>query len=582
MRVSFAYGGYSASSSVDVTPPALVSAAISASGLTLTLTYDEALDTGSTPATSAYSIAGISPTITGVTVVGSTVAIALSGAVTSDIGGVTISYTPPGSGKVRDLVANNATSLSSQAVTNGSTVSLVPPLDNYAFWFDADLPGTFAYNPNFRYASFTNQGLLTGTWAASGYNNRLRRESATFNSGASTRWAAWNDGTTGRNLAFGGTASQMRFLHDGTGHTLFFVVRSSSTSVRRFMHTCTASTARGCLYTGQNGQQRFSAQIGNGSAQAANLQTTLSSLPTDDISIVTVRVNPYTTVGDLCFQIRIRTRSGTSTTYTSNWLAVPGAGVDASTTAKLFDTLIGLGFSLLAYKDADRTIAFNSSDHNTLENWLYSRFILGSSLDAFAALSKVVCVGEGDSNTAGVNGEDPWIQRITLKSPFDYTNIGTAGEQIGPTGSSGGNNMLDEAASQVDSKYDGTKLGNIFILGPTSGTNDMYANRTGLQIWTDTKAWHDARHAAHPTVKTFGCTVPPRAGLTVGKQAELDDLNNRLIADHSFMDGFFDLRSTVEDWTTKPTCWQPDQLHLATPGSQVVADGMAPGVNALY
>lgn len=100
----------------DVTPPVLSTATVeNAAPSNIVLTYNEALDTGSTPATGDFTPSG-GKTVTGVVVSGSTVTVTVN---TPYANGdtITISYTP-GTNKIRDVAANNAASLSSQAVTN--------------------------------------------------------------------------------------------------------------------------------------------------------------------------------------------------------------------------------------------------------------------------------------------------------------------------------------------------------------------------------------------------------------------------------------------------------------------------------
>jgi uncharacterized repeat protein (TIGR02059 family) len=109
----------------DTTPPTLSTAAIPSAGTTLVLTYNEALDTGSTPAAGAFSLSGTARTVSSVAVSGSAVTLTLSGAVA--IGAtVTVSYTAGGA-PIRDVAGNNAANLSSQAVTNNSTDDQTAP-----------------------------------------------------------------------------------------------------------------------------------------------------------------------------------------------------------------------------------------------------------------------------------------------------------------------------------------------------------------------------------------------------------------------------------------------------------------------
>ena len=85
-------------------------------GAALVLTYDEALDTGSVPATSAFTVSGTGRTVSNVAVSGSAVTLTVSPAVAAGET-VTVSYTK-GSNPIQDAVGNDAGNLSNRAVTN--------------------------------------------------------------------------------------------------------------------------------------------------------------------------------------------------------------------------------------------------------------------------------------------------------------------------------------------------------------------------------------------------------------------------------------------------------------------------------
>ena len=128
-------GSGATGSPVDNTPPALSTAVVD--GTELVLTYDEDLDTNSTPAASAYTVtvAGSTRSLAAsdpVTVSGRTVTLALSSAVTSGQT-VTVSYTAPSNNPVQDATGNDAQSLTGQAVTNSPT----PPVLN---WIQRSMP----------------------------------------------------------------------------------------------------------------------------------------------------------------------------------------------------------------------------------------------------------------------------------------------------------------------------------------------------------------------------------------------------------------------------------------------------------
>ena len=120
----------SADFDVDTRPPALSTAAVD--GSVLTLTYDETLG-AATPVTSAYTVeqrAGSSGpwsavTVDTVTVSGSKVTLALTSAV--GVGdAVRVSYVKPGSNKLTDAIGNEAAALSNQAVSNNTAAPAGP------------------------------------------------------------------------------------------------------------------------------------------------------------------------------------------------------------------------------------------------------------------------------------------------------------------------------------------------------------------------------------------------------------------------------------------------------------------------
>ncbi len=110
------------SSTVDTRTPTFVSAATSADGTTITLTYSEALS-ATTASASAFSVVvgGSSRSVTSAVVSGSTVVLTLASAVGSGQS-VTVAYTDPSGSNdanaVQDSAGNDAASLSATSVTN--------------------------------------------------------------------------------------------------------------------------------------------------------------------------------------------------------------------------------------------------------------------------------------------------------------------------------------------------------------------------------------------------------------------------------------------------------------------------------
>ena len=110
---------------VDGVNPALSSASVN--GGALTLTYGEALDESSTPATDAFTVtvAGSGRTVTHVSVSGRAVTLTLASAVT-DGQEVTVTYTVPGTNPIRDAAGNAAEGLSNDPARN-DTPDTTPP-----------------------------------------------------------------------------------------------------------------------------------------------------------------------------------------------------------------------------------------------------------------------------------------------------------------------------------------------------------------------------------------------------------------------------------------------------------------------
>ena len=88
-------------------------------GDVLVLTYDEALDEGSVPAASAFTLGGTVASVNTVAISGMRVTLSLSAAVTStDV--VAVSYTAPGTNPLQDVAGDDAANLSVHSVTNNT------------------------------------------------------------------------------------------------------------------------------------------------------------------------------------------------------------------------------------------------------------------------------------------------------------------------------------------------------------------------------------------------------------------------------------------------------------------------------
>ena len=106
---------------VDGVRPSFLSAAVD--GSSLTLTYGEALDGGSRPASGDFTVEvdGSGRSVTGVSLSGSEVTLFLNPAVEHGDTGIRVSYTVPagvGANPIQDAVGNQARGLSNRSVTN--------------------------------------------------------------------------------------------------------------------------------------------------------------------------------------------------------------------------------------------------------------------------------------------------------------------------------------------------------------------------------------------------------------------------------------------------------------------------------
>ncbi len=118
----------------DTVAPSRTSMSTNAAGTQLTISYDEPLDTGSTPAAGDFVLeyqpanggSWISESITGVSVSGSTVVLTLA-TPPNDSQAVRLTYTG-GTNKTRDASSshNNAANFSQQTVTNNTTDTVAP------------------------------------------------------------------------------------------------------------------------------------------------------------------------------------------------------------------------------------------------------------------------------------------------------------------------------------------------------------------------------------------------------------------------------------------------------------------------
>ena len=128
---------------VDGARPAFVSAAVD--GASLTLTYDEALDGSSTPATGDFTVSGGDQvrTVTGVRVNGSAVELTLDVGAEHLEAGIQVSYTP-GDNPIQDVPGNEAETLSRETVDNDTPDTTAPTVSSLAITSSPGSDQTYA------------------------------------------------------------------------------------------------------------------------------------------------------------------------------------------------------------------------------------------------------------------------------------------------------------------------------------------------------------------------------------------------------------------------------------------------------
>ena len=147
----------------ETTPPGLSSASVD--GSTLTLTFDEPLDTGEVPDRTAFAVtvAGSGRGVDTVAVSGSAVTITLVTAVVSR-DTVTLAYTAPTddvTARLQDLVGNAAASFSSQSVTNNTQAA--DPLTASVHGVPAAHDGSTTFPFELRFSETPRKGFSYNT-----------------------------------------------------------------------------------------------------------------------------------------------------------------------------------------------------------------------------------------------------------------------------------------------------------------------------------------------------------------------------------------------------------------------------------
>ena len=149
---------------VDGVKPVLLSATVD--GSALTLTYSEALSETSAPLASAYTVAGgqAGRSVSNVAVTGSVVALTLNAPVGQPETGLTLSYTSPATGQLRDLAGNDAAGFSGNPVQNDTPDTTAPTVTGVALASYPEANGTYMLGDTIEVTvTFDEPVRVTGT-----------------------------------------------------------------------------------------------------------------------------------------------------------------------------------------------------------------------------------------------------------------------------------------------------------------------------------------------------------------------------------------------------------------------------------
>ena len=138
-------------------------------GATLTLTFDEPLDRGSTPQASAFRVTGgdTSRTVTDIALSGSAVLLTLDPAVEHGETGIRVSYTVPtgtGVSPLQDVLGNDADRLSNLPVTNETPDTTSPTVSKLEITSNPGTDRTYAAEDDIQVTvTFSETVEVTGT-----------------------------------------------------------------------------------------------------------------------------------------------------------------------------------------------------------------------------------------------------------------------------------------------------------------------------------------------------------------------------------------------------------------------------------
>ena len=194
---------------VDGVRPTVESALVD--GVTLTLTFDEALDTTTAPDKSAFTVSGTSAatSVTGVAFDANDatkVELTVSPAVAADDTGITLGYTVPsgaGANPLEDVPGNAAAAFTGQAVTNAAVATVT----GVTVSSSAGMDSTYAIGDTIALKATFNVAVTVDTSAGT--------PRIPFTLGTATEHAAYASGSTTKELVFHYTVAEGDADSDG-------------------------------------------------------------------------------------------------------------------------------------------------------------------------------------------------------------------------------------------------------------------------------------------------------------------------------------------------------------------------------
>jgi lysophospholipase L1-like esterase len=171
---------------------------------------------------------------------------------------------------------------------------------------------------------------------------------------------------------------------------------------------------------------------------------------------------------------------------------------------------------------------------------------------------------EGDSLTFGWNGQTAPSAFFAAAHPsITVYNVSNVGDNVVL-------NMVDQAPTEVDPKF---VPGAVAVLW--GGTNDL-TGFTPAQTYSGISSWCAGRRAVG--FKVVVCNLTKNPGIS---DSDRLSVNSMIAAGGSGLaDARVDLASLIDDWTTHPTWWDSDHVHLLTAGYQQVANIVGPAILA--